>query len=98
MITSGQVDQKLKIDIFIDFRTNVLYNIFRTYSVLENLFLGVLPHIDVLMAVRFLRRGARCPVDICLARTEVERRPSSDYIETLWESNGKEDSSYANNC
>jgi len=34
-ITLGQVDQKLKIDIFIDFRTNVLYNIFRTYSSLR---------------------------------------------------------------
>lgn len=33
----------------------------------------MLPHIDVLMAVRFLRRVY-----------------SSDYIETLWESNGKE--------
>ena len=38
----------------------------------------VLPHVDVLMAVRFLRR-----VD------------SSDYIETLWESYGKEAKVYA---
>ena len=62
-ITLGQVDQKLKIDIFIDFRTNVLYNILRVDG--GSLF---------------------------------AESSSSDYIETLWESDGKEDSSYANNC